>query len=253
MNYEICCSKDGWLLLVGVNKSFQFFFNPFTKEDLPLPFEHKRITNIRCFGMSHSPTSFDCVTVQLDNGSSTITTVAYVHFLSEGVGDRISFKDLTFPHYSTSPAFHNGLFYFLILTGKLAVINPTRGEISWKVLEEPQAPCSSCFNNFLVECDGNLLAVFEISLGKEGVRVFKLDESTMTWMKIESLKNHMLFVGKTSFSAVANIPGLKSDESIKVINAHFTSSCLIIIALNLLSFLTTNNRRLFLFAISCFK
>jgi hypothetical protein len=93
MNYEICCSKDGWLLLVGVNKSFQFFFNPFTEEDLPLPFEHKRIKNIRCFGMSHSPTSSDCVTVELDYGSSAITTAAHVHFLSEGVGDRISFKD----------------------------------------------------------------------------------------------------------------------------------------------------------------
>jgi len=26
MNYEICCSKDGWLLLVAVNKTFQFFY-----------------------------------------------------------------------------------------------------------------------------------------------------------------------------------------------------------------------------------
>jgi hypothetical protein len=53
------------------------------------------------------------------------------------------------------------------------------------------------------------LAVLESSLGK-GVRVFKLDESTMTWMKVESLKNHMLFVGNTSFSAVANIPGMEN-------------------------------------------
>ncbi|RHN72321.1 hypothetical protein MtrunA17_Chr2g0286391 [Medicago truncatula] len=67
-----------------------------------------------------------------------------------------------------------------------------RGRRSWKELEEPQAPCNKYFNNFLVECDGNLLAVFEISLGK-GVKVFELNESTMTWIKVESLENHMLF------------------------------------------------------------
>jgi hypothetical protein len=32
----------------------------------------------------------------------------------------------------------------------------------------------------------------------------------MTWMKVDSLKNHMLFVGKTSFSAVANISGMEN-------------------------------------------
>ncbi|PNY01345.1 F-box protein [Trifolium pratense] len=46
-------------------------------------------------------------------------------------------------------------------TRKLGVIEATREQISWKVLEDLQAPCSTCFNNFLVECDGNLLSVFE--------------------------------------------------------------------------------------------
>jgi len=49
-----------------------------------------------------------------------------------------------------------------------------------------------------------------VLLLKGFVQVFKLNESTMTWMKIESLKNHMLFVGKTSFSVVANIPGMEN-------------------------------------------
>jgi hypothetical protein len=53
------------------------------------------------------------------------------------------------------------------------------------------------------------LSVFESDFAK-GVQVFKLNEFTMTWMKVDSLKNHMLFVGKTSFSAVANIPGMEN-------------------------------------------
>jgi hypothetical protein len=82
-------------------------------------------------------------------------------------------------------------------------------KISWKILEKPQAPCRSHFNNFLVECDGNLLSIFENPFAKE-VQVFKLNEDTMTWMTVKSLKNHMLFIGKSSFSAVANIPGMEN-------------------------------------------
>jgi hypothetical protein len=206
-NVEICCSKDGWLLLVALHQKYQVFFNPFTKEVLPLPFGNKKISNIRCFGMSHSPTSSECVAVELKK-RYTITT-AFVHRLREERCRFIEFEDRKFHLFNISVAFHNGLFYFLSVTGKLAVLEVIREEISWKVLEEPQAPCSSHFNNFLVECEDNLLSVFESPFAK-GVQVFKLNEDTMTWMKVKSLKDHMLFVGKTSFSAVANIPGMKN-------------------------------------------
>ncbi|WJX22669.1 hypothetical protein P8452_11952 [Trifolium repens] len=207
-NLEICCSKDGWLLLVAFHLGYQVFFNPFTKEVLPLPFGNKEISNIRCFGMSHSPTSYECVTVELIK-INTITT-AYVHHLREGRQHNIiEFEESKFPLFNISPAFHNGLFYFLSVTGNLAVIEVIREEIRLKVLQKPQAPCSSHFNNFLVECDGNLLSVFESPFAK-GVQVFKLNEYTMTWMKVKSLKNHMIFVGKTSFSALANISGMEN-------------------------------------------
>ncbi|KAK2407750.1 hypothetical protein QL285_043329 [Trifolium repens] len=215
-NLEICCSKDGWLLLTVVHIGFQIFFNPFTKEVLPLPFGNKSIWNFRCFGMSHSPTSYECVTIELNkrytsasnNKRHTIST-AFVHHLREGRSRHIEFEDEKFPLFNISPTFHNGLFYFLNGAGNLAVIDVTREEISWKVLEEPQAPCSSHFNNFLVECDGNLLSIFENPFAK-GVQVFKLIEDTMTWVKVKSLKNHMLFIGKTSFSVAANIHGMEN-------------------------------------------
>ncbi|PNY00211.1 F-box protein [Trifolium pratense] len=211
-NLEICCSKDGWLLLVGFQVNYQVFFNPFTKEVLPLPFGNKQILNIRGFGMSHSPTSNECVTVELIK-LSKMATEAYVHHLQEGQCHRIEIEDGQFPLFNTNPTFHNGLFYYLGVTGKLAVIEVKGEVVSWKILEKPpqalQVPCSGHLNNFLVECDGNLLAVFESPFAK-GVKVFKLNEDTMTWMKVESLENHMLFVGKTSFSAVANILGMEN-------------------------------------------
>ncbi|WJX27341.1 hypothetical protein P8452_16168 [Trifolium repens] len=199
-NCEICCSKDGWLLLVAVNNTkFQVFFNPFTKEVFRLPLLHKGIWNIRCFGMSDSSTSSKCVIVELVKGLSTITT-AYINFMNRDYR-HFTFESTKFPHYNVSPVFHNGLFYFLSKSGKLAVIEATGENIRWIVLEELQAPCSTCFKNFLVECDGNLLSVFESPFAKR-VQVFKLNESTMTCMKVKSLKNHMIFVGKVAFTMV---------------------------------------------------
>ncbi|CAK8531067.1 unnamed protein product [Lathyrus sativus] len=206
LNSESCYSKDGWLLMVSVNKEFQVFFNPFTKQMLPL--SHKIIENTSCFGMSHSPTSSECVTVHM-NKEFLSNTEGFLQHLWDRSRGLFSFKDKEFHVYNVSPAFHNGLFYFLSRTGNLAVVEATTEHYNWKVLKEPQAPCNTCFNNFLVECDGNLLSVFESPMAK-GIQVFKLNESTMTWIKVESLKNHMLFVGKTSFSAVANIPGMEN-------------------------------------------
>ncbi|CAJ2658520.1 unnamed protein product [Trifolium pratense] len=155
LDSEICCSKEGWLFLVAVNTGFQVFFNPFTKEVLPLPLENKVIWNIRCFGMSDSPTSSECVIVELVYKdlsfiSKPIAT-SYINFLERDYIN-LTFESRKFPPYNTNPAFHNGSFYFLSITGKLAVIEVIRGNIRWKVLEGLQSPCSTCFNNFLVEC-----------------------------------------------------------------------------------------------------
>ncbi|CAK8530967.1 unnamed protein product [Lathyrus sativus] len=212
-NSEICCSKDGWLLLGALknSKGFQGFFNPFTKQVIPLPFWDIEIKNTRCVGMSHSPTSNECVVVELDKifFFSPITT-AFVHLLGDKFSGHFTFEDCKFPVCNVSPVFHNGSFYFLSVRGKLAVLQVTRENYSWKELQEPQTPCSSYFNSFLVECDGNLLAVFESTIAKGGIQVFKLNESTMTWIKLQNLKNHMIFVGKTSFSAVATVPGMEN-------------------------------------------
>ena len=208
LNSQICCSKDGWILLMAPNKRFQVFFNPFTKELLPHPFANKEIMNIKCFGMSHSPTSSEFMAIELDMDETfQHMAVIKVHWLLNGAV--ILYDCREFPVYNISPVFHNGLFYCLSMKGNLGVFKATREKINWKEIEGPQAPYNKHFNNFLVECNGNLLAVLESSFGK-GVRVFKLNESTMTWMNVESLQNHMLFVGNRSFSAVANIPGMEN-------------------------------------------
>jgi hypothetical protein len=132
--------------------------------------------------------------------------IANVYILSQGISRTRTFENIEFPLYNINPVFHNGLFYYLSIKGKLAVIDAVGG-LSWKELVEP--PCSGYFNSFLVECNGNLLSIFEASFGK-WVQVFMLNESTMTWIKVKSLENYMLFVGKTSLSSMAKIHGMEN-------------------------------------------
>lgn len=210
-NEIICYSKDGWLLLALTHSSF--FFNPFTKQVLPLAHGSRdTIKSTQCVGFSHPPNSSECAIVEC------MGTISYLTFLG---GERKPFiyqdDDCKFPLYNMSPAFFNGSFYYLSIEGKLGVIQVRRhvgreGVLTWKELEEPQAPCTNYFNSFLVECDGNLLSVFEGEGNfQKWVQVFKLNEPTMNWIKVESLENHMLFVnGNGSISKVATIPGMEN-------------------------------------------
>lgn len=118
-------------------------------------------------------------------------------------------QTMNIPLYNISIAFHNGLYYYLTRIGVLGFVEEIAGRYErWNEFA-CQVPCTAYINNFLVECDGNLLSVFEGPYGK-WVQVYKFNESTMTWIKVENLQNHMLFVGRTSFSAVPNISGMEN-------------------------------------------
>jgi len=207
---EICYSKEGWLLLTR-NSNCSFFFNPFTKEVIPFEYEPITIRSGKCVGFSHCPTSYKCVIVDFDENALFHHKTPIFRLLDYETRYDSSFY---FQHGylslgNKSPTFHNGSFFYLSNKGMLGVIKLTEDGASWKEFKELQSPCTGFINNFLVECNGNQLSIFEGPFGK-WVRVFKLNESTMTWTKVESLGNHMLFVGNTSFSAVANIPGMEN-------------------------------------------
>ncbi|CAJ2639928.1 unnamed protein product [Trifolium pratense] len=204
---EICYSKDGWLLL-AMNKNYSaLFFNPFTKKVMPFQKGLHDIKSSECFGFSQCPTSYKCVIVDFDLECPHITLINEDTWFDSSYFFKYSHSSLN----NKNPTFHNGSFYFLSNKGMLGVINLREENFpSWKEFKDLQSPCTKySINNFLVECNGNLLSVFEGPLGK-WVQVFKFNENTMTWTKVESLGNYMLFVGKTSFSAVTNIQGMEN-------------------------------------------
>lgn len=219
---EICYSKAGWLL-IAVNKRYSFFFNPFAKEQeiRPLPYAPVGyFLNTRCMAFSHPPTSSECAIVALEwmppfeNDQLTVN----ITYPGKDEWSDSTFGVFGFPLYNNSPVFHNRAFYYFNEKGKMGVLKGGGAEgvgegeweeVSLDELDKPDAPFTNYYNNFLVECNGNLLSVFEGHFGKY-VRVFKLNESEMTWIEVENLENHMLFVGHTSFSAVAHVPGMEN-------------------------------------------
>jgi hypothetical protein len=235
---EICYSKDGWLLLA--TKKCSFFFNPFTKKVIPFEYGPITIRSAKCLGFSNCPNSYKCVIVDFDESKPFHEKTPIFRLIDSDLTlyDRsFRFQHDYFSLYNKSPTFHNGTFYFLSNKGTLGYIKLGVGGEGpiWKELKGcPQSPCTDSINNFLVECNGNQLAVFEGPFCK-WVRVFKFNESTKTWTKVESLGDHMLFVGNTSFSAKAKLPGMEN----KIYFPRFYGQSIVFYSLE------TNNYRTF--------
>uniref|UniRef100_A0A7N2M8R2 F-box domain-containing protein n=1 Tax=Quercus lobata TaxID=97700 RepID=A0A7N2M8R2_QUELO len=204
----LCGTKHGWLLLI-VDDESPFLFNPFTQVILPLPFSDSSIEACTSIGISSPPCTSECVLVVILKNK--------VGFCM--LGDEVwteKFIKTDFLIDDNSPVFYRGAFYCLGQKGNLAILKLNNEEqegtfaVTFDVLTKPKPPCTGYIQNFLVECDGELLSVFVGPVGK-WVRVFKLNKSRMTWIRVESLGDYMLFLSsKSSFSAKAQTPGMEN-------------------------------------------
>ncbi|XP_030930088.1 uncharacterized protein LOC115955855 isoform X3 [Quercus lobata] len=222
----ICGSKDGWLLVVVAEKShfflgekLTFFFNPFTQAILPLAENMDRALDFSCIGFSSSPPSSECVVVNLSKHESDAKfVVEYSSSLGQDLDEDLDhwheneFNDADFSFNNNSPVFYKGAFYCLGKKGNLGILKLNDdGENTWEVLTKPKSPCMSGYDqNYLVECDGELFSVFVGNMRK-WVQVFKLNESKMTWIRVENLGNHMFYLScSSSFSVRAKTPGMEN-------------------------------------------
>ncbi|XP_057432624.1 uncharacterized protein LOC130725407 [Lotus japonicus] len=178
------------------NNFFNLFFNPFTKEVKQLAYGPEECRNIPCVGFSHPLTSPECVVIELHHTSDDMTV--YMTRLGKKEWEEFSFEDCYFCFVNVSPCFHNGAFYYLNNKGELGIFKVVGEEdILWEEIVKPLPPFEislykidpgGYYKCFLVECNGSLLLVFECAFGN-WVQVFKLDESKMTWLQVESLEN----------------------------------------------------------------
>ncbi|XP_058224820.1 F-box/kelch-repeat protein At1g57790-like [Rhododendron vialii] len=203
--------KDGWMLMSRGEHSM-FFLNPFTKALINLP----DLPDIYDFGgitFTSSPTSSDCMVfgiyVNHDEKFFSISTIC------RGEESwQVLHGENNSPFFLShcNPVFHHGEFYCLGQHGNLGVYNPD--EDYWTILDKPHRqqldPFLSHEHNFLVECNGELLSVSLSFMGKS-ISVSKLDSVEMTWHKVDSLVDQMLFVSNTSsLSAMRVVQGMEN-------------------------------------------
>jgi hypothetical protein len=96
----------------------------------------------------------------------------------------------------TNPVLHHALLYLLSVDGKLAVHDDdSRHSEGFQLLDMPGGFGFECDDSHLFESDeGELMAV---PIGHRGspVQVVRLNEHSMEWEKVESLKGRALFTG----------------------------------------------------------
>ncbi|KAF5187685.1 Sec1-like protein, partial [Thalictrum thalictroides] len=198
------CAKYGWLLM-SQGKYSHFFFNPSTMETIKLPDHHVSLYYFYPFvniSFSSPPTSSDCVVLGHCDSDIVVYRKSDDTWYEHSCFGRLS------PSYCNQ-VFCDGLFYSLSLNGKLGVFNPneTKEENMWRdfpntIIQEFSSK-STIFlmiefvRSYIVEYDSEIFSIFVGHWGKP-VRVYKLDRSKMSWERLESLGDKVIFLCQTA-------------------------------------------------------
>ncbi|KAJ4974354.1 hypothetical protein NE237_007528 [Protea cynaroides] len=189
-----------------------FFFNPFTKARIELPdFPHDGGFDAFCF--TSTRTSSDCIVFGIHSDTYKVK-IFIIHVGEERwniyhlknkkrwrvfncINMSVSLSSMSFYPSQSNPVFYGKLAYFDPEGGRWTVFRTSWKLDVWKYDQ-----------NFLVECDGNLLAVFVGTLGK-WIRVYRLDQPKMIWKDVKSLGDWMLFLSEnTCFSTKTVVRGM---------------------------------------------
>ncbi|GKB96298.1 hypothetical protein Tco_0982435 [Tanacetum coccineum] len=187
-------SMYGWLLIGKVvvgRPQRMMLFNPFTSDVRELPLEG----NLDGCCFSAPPNCKDCMVVGC--------TLQWHRFRKYFVGQEQSLlrTSLEFggdvPYSFHFPTFHDNDIYALCNDGRLDVIREMDEEEY--PLETVVAKPPSCGgSSFLVECEQHLLLVIVATL-EESVDLFKLNDFTKEWEKLDGLGKHTIYISDTCF------------------------------------------------------
>nr|GEU76767.1 hypothetical protein [Tanacetum cinerariifolium] len=202
---EIKCSRYGWLLILKPDNTM-VFYNPFTSDIRTLP----EVLSTNSYSFSAPPTSPDCMVVALTRRWVIIHLVA-----GEPSWDRISldFVGDDYQFLTSYGQLESLDLYAMKANGGLDIYKEMGGEYyRWErtVIPAPTSCCTSLRQSFLVRCEERFLQVILGEFG-ESVEVFKLNDTTQEWVKIDSLGKHMIFVSSASSICIeAKVPEMEN-------------------------------------------
>ncbi|KAM0053352.1 hypothetical protein Hdeb2414_s0007g00258701 [Helianthus debilis subsp. tardiflorus] len=189
-DYQIYCSRYGWLLLYKSSGPL-VFFNPLTSDIRKLP----EVPYMQSFCFSAPPTSPNCIVV----GFTTGTWDVYVHFVSGESSWRLDSLDFGSDHpYSFDfPTFNGRDIYALCSNKRIEAFRDIADDdFTWDEVTN-NVPIKSSADYFLSSCDQHLLLVIVGAFG-ESLEVFKLNDSSDGWEKMDGLGKHMIYISNTS-------------------------------------------------------
>ncbi|KAK9065630.1 hypothetical protein SSX86_015031 [Deinandra increscens subsp. villosa] len=195
-DYQIYCSRFGWLLMYKIEGGPEIaLFNPFTSDIRKLP----RVPFLQSFCFSAPPTSSDCMVVGFTRFGPRHIFICFVSREPTWFYFRLNFGGDD-PYSYHFPTFNGRDVYALYNNkGVHSFRDMTETDYSWDIVtdETPKSHCKSRAKYFMASCDQHLLLVIIDDLGRS-VEVFKLNESTTEWEKTNCLGKHMIYISGTS-------------------------------------------------------
>ncbi|XP_058079397.1 F-box/kelch-repeat protein At1g57790-like [Magnolia sinica] len=215
--------KDGWVFMCR-GEHCVFLFNPFIKAKIELPdLEYRNVFN--CITFSSTPTSSDSTIFAVNTLGGSVTIYICRRGDMSWIEDHLP-SNLPFTMSYSNPVFKDEVFYVLGHNGVLGVCDPKR--ITWTILAKPK-PLKFCncrkvpsckWEYYLVESRGELLMVV-IGFSGTPIQVFRLEASEMEWVKMETLEDRILFVGRwTSLSSTALVKGMENKIHFPIVSGE---------------------------------
>ena len=203
LNKKILYSKDGWLLVMGgkyAKEKQVFFFNPFTRKKIDLPDlpSNTAFTKFSFYGL---PTSEDCVVVGIMNLLSLMEIAVIKPGEDDWEIEDVDFRE-TDENYpvkkfciSSNPIFVDNYCYCLDVDGKVALFDihdDCENSLEFYGMRLSRRQRDSLIQSFMVESDGELIAIFLSSYGR--ISVLKPDASKKNWVNVEDLGDKVIYL-----------------------------------------------------------
>ncbi|PIM97912.1 hypothetical protein CDL12_29613 [Handroanthus impetiginosus] len=159
-----------------------------------------------CFNLP--PTSKDCLVIGFSCGGDATTKIGLLR-RGQRIWDTYEYDNASFRPGSPSPVLFNGMYYVLGIRGNIGVFDLKNQ--SWEIFVERFEPefVDSLCQSYLLELDGELVAVF-FSIHNQ-VYFYSLDLTKMVWHSRTSTGDKLLYVSYTSaFSRRATVKGMSN-------------------------------------------
>ncbi|ONH93794.1 hypothetical protein PRUPE_8G252900 [Prunus persica] len=222
---ECLASGFGWLLIQSRNTSSLFFFNPFTRQRINLPYHHSVIT---AAAFSASPTSPDCIVFTYRMPSVFGVRIDTLLVGQETWTRHVFMRDPSLFGGSIQAIYNKGCFYCVDPYGKIATFDAKLR--TWNIVRGNGFERA---HSYFFEFNGEIFAVKKKSDSSfaEKLERLKVEGGTYGWEEVDlgCLGDDVtLFLGPYGSYAVPGLSNVVGMEKKKVFVADYRpqSKCL---------------------------